>query len=293
MSFRTTMAALMASQFIAADFAAAMIGAAPEASGSGMGLSSRIDASNGVAPDRWYSLSKSVSLGVLEQIGSADNYNVNGNQLFLVEGTEVSVMEISADGRYALIGIDEDGFEENNTGIDASAPTIAWVSIAELSRARLRAIDAQGIEIDGRISPNTQGQQSEFVATEVARRGGGSARRRGGRGRRGRMTYCLRDVRLGAARFTSQVPQDIEMASEAYPQYQAMGWTPVDYSPSNPVGTACFFSGGRSCGKGVKCGHAAIKISANAWKGAGVRPTPFLPNTKDKVYTLQGCLTPP
>ena len=102
------------------------------------------------------------------------------------------------------------------------------------------------------------------------------------------MTYCLRDVRLTAARFTSHVPQGIVMASEAYGPYKADGWQPITYSSSVPLGTACFFSGGRSCGHGKSCGHAAIKISANAWKGAGVRPTPFISGRP-----LIGCLTPP
>jgi hypothetical protein len=101
------------------------------------------------------------------------------------------------------------------------------------------------------------------------------------------MTYCLRDVRLTAARFTSRVPQGIAIASEAYGPYKADGWQPITYSSSNPVGTACFFGGGRMCGR-KHCGHAAIKISANAWKGAGVRPTPFIAGRP-----LIGCLTPP
>jgi hypothetical protein len=290
------MAFLMATQFIAADYAAASLGNGAEDFNSVTGFTSpSAEQSVGVAKDKWYSLSKSITLGVLEQVGSNDNFNVNGDSLFLVEGTEVSVLDVSADKRFALIGIDEDGFDENNAGVEAAEPTIAWVEISQLSRGGLQVVDAEGIEIEGILSQTAQADQSEFVATELARRGGGRARRRGGRGRTGRggMTYCLRDVRLTAARYTRKVPQGISMASKAYPRYKAAGWRPVSYSPSNPIGTACFFGGGRSCGHGTRCGHAAIKISSNAWKGAGVRPTPFLSNRPGKVYHFQGCLVPP
>jgi hypothetical protein len=101
------------------------------------------------------------------------------------------------------------------------------------------------------------------------------------------MTYCLRDVRLTAARFTRKVPQGIESASRAYGPYKAAGWKPVKYSKDNKIGTACFFGGGRTGCHGYSA-HPAITIGANAWKGAGIRPTPFL-----KGRHLIGCLVPP
>lgn len=231
---------------------------------------------------------------MLEQEGANDNFNVASQSLLLVEGTEFSVLKMSPDKRFVLIGIDEDGFSDNNAGTDAGQPVIAWISVSDLAGAGLQVVDAEAIDIEG-LSQFAEGEPSEYITTELARRGGGSARRRGGRGRRGGggMTYCLRDVRLYAVRFTRAVPQNIPMASQAYPRYRAAGWQPVSYSPSNPIGTACFMGGGRSCGKGRKCGHAAIKISSNAWKGAGIRPTPFLSNSRGKVYTFHGCLVPP
>jgi len=289
------MAFLLATQFTAVDYAAASLGT--DNFNSVTGLSGAFNRDQGrplPAKDKWYSLSKTVTLAVLEQVGSQDNLNISNNRLVLTEGTEVHILDLSPDKRFALIGIDEDGFDENNPGINGADPVIAWVDLGELSRAGLQSVDSEGIEIFG-LSQFAQNQPSDFVSTEVAARRGGRARARGGRGRRGGggMTYCLRDVRLHAARYTSRVPQNIPMASMAYPRYKAAGWRSVAYSPSNPLGTACFMGGGRSCGKGKKCGHAAIKISSNAWKGAGVRPTPFLPNSDGKVYHFQGCLVPP
>jgi hypothetical protein len=295
MSLRHIMTFFMATQFVAADYAAASLGNGAESFNSVTGIVGQAPSQTaGLAKDSWYSLSKTVTVGVLEQEGTHDNYNVNGPSLLLVEGTEISILKFSDDKRFVLVGIDEDGFEINNPGIDPGQPTIAWIAVSDLDRAALQVVDVEAIDIEG-LSQFAEGEPSEYVATELARRGGGSARRRGGRGRGGRggMTYCLRDVRLHAARYTRAVPQGIPMASQAYPRYKAAGWRPVSYSSSNPIGTACFMGGGRSCGRGRKCGHAAIKISSNAWKGAGVRPTPFLSNSRGRVYSFHGCLVPP
>lgn len=295
MSLRHNMAFLVVTHFMAVDYAAASLGNGADNFNSVTGIVGQVPSpSADLAKDNWYSLSRTVTVGVLEQEGANDNFNVNGQSLLLVEGTEISILDISADKRFVLIGIDEDGFSDNNVGTDSIQPVIAWVSASDLDPAALQIIDTASIDIEG-LSQFAEGEPSEYVTTELARRGGGSARRRGGRGRRGGggMTFCLRDVRLHAARYTRAVPQGIPMASMAYPRYRAAGWRSVSYSPSNPIGTACFMGGGRSCGRGRKCGHAAIKISSNAWKGAGIRPTPFLSNSRGRVYTFHGCLVPP
>ena len=109
------------------------------------------------------------------------------------------------------------------------------------------------------------------------------------------MTYCLRDVRIAARKFTAakNIPQGIPRAALAYPAYKAKGWRPIKLSASVTNGTACFYGGGRRDCKGWPCGHAAIKIGKNKWKGAGIRPVPGLPNKKGRTYVFHGCLTPP
>jgi hypothetical protein len=293
MSLRHNMAIFMATQLMLADYATAALGNFSDESTFGTGVINRPSSQSAeIVKDQWYSLSKTVTVGVLEQVGADDNFNVSGPSLLLVEGTEISVLDVSADGRFLMIGVDEDGFNEGNPGIDEEQPVVAWIEASSLNRASLKVVNTEAIDIDG-LTQFAQDEQPEYAVTEEARRGGGRARRRGGRGRRGGMTYCLRDVRLHAARHTRSVPQGIPMASQAYPRYKAAGWRPVAYSPSNPIGTACFMGGGRSCGRGRKCGHAAIKISSNAWKGAGIRPTPFLSSRRGKVYSFHGCLVPP
>ncbi len=241
--------------------------------------------------DQWYKLGKTVSLPIFEENNGLANFNVQQtSRLTLVSGTEFNVLEVSNDGR-VLIAVDED-ISQDNPNVNPNEPTIAWVSIGDLLRGRIKLIDERMMQALDTQSVD-QNAADQYVETEVAARRGGRARRRGGRRGRGGMTFCLRDVRIAAARFTRKVPQNIPRAALAYPKYKAAGWVPVQYSPSNPIGTACFFGGGRRDCKGGPCGHAAIKIRANAWKGAGVRPTPFLPNRRGKVYSFHGCLVPP
>lgn len=288
MSMRSHLAILLASQLIVADFAAAALSTV-ELTGSTTSSVTGIarNQSTALAQDEWLTLRRTISVRLLEEVGGEPNVNTGDRQdLTLVEGTELQILKISADGRVAYIGLDED-ISEDNPGVNGADPVLASVDLAELQRGKLAAVDVEGIEVLG--TSVALDSQDEYVRTDVAARRGGHARRRGGRGRRGGMTYCLRDVRLTAARYTHKVPQGIPYASIALPRYVAAGWRRVPPSAwsSAPIGTACFSGGGRSCGR-AKCGHAAIKIGPNTWKGAGIRPTPWLPGRN-----AQGCAIPP
>ncbi len=237
--------------------------------------------------DHWYKLKRAVSLQPMIADGEEETFNKP--RLTLVPGTEINVLEFSPDGAFVLIGIDED-ISPENPGVTPNEPVIAWVHTSDLVNAQPEFIDVEALEFFADLGIVLE--DAEYAATEVARRGGGRSRRRGGRGG---MTYCLRDVRITAARFTRRVPQGIPMASMAYPRYKAAGWSPISYSSSVPIGTACFFGGGRRCGKSY-CGHAAIKIGSNKWKGAGIYSSPFLNSRSGRgrvPYKFHGCLVPP
>lgn len=252
-------------------------------------LVSNLTPEMGVKLHRWYSLGKNINLTALEDRQGDSNYNTAGSaSIALVQGTEVNIMELSEDGKQALIGIDEN-ISTENPRVDGNEPVLVWVNTTDLVQGQLTEVNIE--ESEALLEMLGGQEREEFLETDVAARGRGHVRRRGGGRGRGGMTYCLRDVRLTAARFSRRVPQGVPMASIAYPRYRAAGWTPVSYGGA-PIGTACFFGGGRRCGRSF-CGHAAIKISGNAWKGAGIRPTPFLPNRPGKTYRFQGCLKPP
>lgn len=213
-----------------------------------------------VEAHKWYDVQRGVNLASFD-------IDKNPRPLTLTENSEITVLE--EDGDKVLIGIDD--YEDQD-------PVLGWVSKYELE-AYAMPREFKTNEREKSFADNDSDEDN--IATQ-------EARRHGGRGhRRGKMTYCLRDVRLTAARFTRAVPQGVPMASLAYPKYRAKGWKPVAFSPSNPPGTACFSGGGRSCGR-RGCGHAAIKIGSNAWKGAGVRSSPWIAGR----YKI-GCLVPP
>ena len=235
-----------------------------------------------ISVEHWYALKTNALITVMEDSAASPNENVGGQEfLNLSAGTELSVLAIDGLNNIAQIGINED-INQDNPGIDGKNPVIAYVQLSDLVRAGVREIDTRGIE--QLMQPSNDDTDSEFAPTEVA--GRAHIRRSGGHHKG--MTYCLADVFFAAHRFTCKVPAGIPYAALAYPRYRAEGWRPTAYSASVPAGTACFFSGGdHHCGRGA-CGHASIKIGPNAWKGAGIRPTPFLPN-----HRLQGCLIPP
>lgn len=256
---------------------------------------------SGLKTDEWYTVSRTISAPLFR---SSKNRNINVpanlDRLTMVEGTEFQILKFAENGEYALIGIDEDGFSTENPGVVDSQPVVAWVRTADIAQANAQVVDIESIQMLADLGISFDQDQSEYSRTDTAARKKGQARRRGGQGRGGRrggMTYCLADVRIWASSKigASKVPQGIPMASIAYPKYKAKGWRPIAYSASVPVGTACFFKGGRKCGKTSRCGHAAIKIAANKWKGAGVRPTPFLRSNGPgrTPLVLQGCLVMP
>lgn len=246
---------------------------------------------------KWYKASKKLTVHLFQDLRGSENLNTgNGSSLEISPETELSVMDLSEDGQFALIGIDEEALANFNPGVDPQEPTIAWVSTVELPIASLALIDVEEEESKPFVSDDGE---SDFAAngyldTEVASRGGAvHARRRGGK----KMTYCLRDVRLTAARFTRAVPR-VAAAAHAYGAYLKAGWRPVSFSESAPRGTSCFSGGGRRspgcCPGGHRrkgscaCGHAAIKIGSNTWKGAGIRHTPWI-SGRNPI----GCLRPP
>ncbi len=197
-----------------------------------------------------------------EEARKSSQINVN-SWYTLDDGSEVSVIAFSPNGDQVQIATDDLKGE----------PVFQWISLAELQSASPRLVDIDALENLADLG---------MLVVSIEGRGG--------------MTYCLRDVRIRAARYTRRVPQNISMASIAYPKYKAMGWKPIEYSVRVPQGTACFFGGGRPCGRGTYCGHAAIKIGSNRWLGAGVTPTPFLRNRSNNgrvAYRFHGCLTPP
>lgn len=248
----------------------------------------------------WYRVKRLTNLKPQIHIGGEANENAPANNLVLVPGTEFTVLDMSADGQYVRIGIDED-ITEYNPGVSANDPIAVWVLRSELmatepqyvDMAALDLFEDMGVDIDLTLEEQAWWEESGLIGHVRKKKSGG-------------MTYCLRDVRTTALKYTSakNIPQGISRAAIAYPAYKAKGWKPVAYSSKNTNGTACFYGGGRmdcctksnSKGKCIArgaCGHAAIKIGANKWKGAGIRPVPQLPNKKGKVYIAQGCLTPP
>jgi hypothetical protein len=132
------------------------------------------------------------------------------------------------------------------------------------------------------LSQNEDGL-GELVRSDVAGKSWGRRRHHGG------MTYCLRDVRVSLARMGICHSSSFgAAAANAYsPIKSQCGMKPVAYSPDLPKGSVCISSGGNHRCGGHACGHAAVKIGAGAWKGAGVRPTPVLSN-----HGAPHCLTP-
>lgn len=256
----------------------------------------------GLQKDQWYSASRTVSMQILEAKGFR-NVNVprSLDRLTLVEGTQFQILKFTKDGQYAKVAIDEDGFSNENPGIREEEPVIAWVSTADVVQLNAQVIDIEalenladlGIEMD--LGP-------EYSNTEVAgrygksRRRGGQGRRGGGGKRRGGMTYCLADVRIWLTNNGRVHVNNIPYASIAYSKYKAAGGTPVSNWKTAPIGTACFYGGGRKCGKRAYCGHASVKIGPNTWKGAGTYAQPRLRDRTDNgriPYSFQGCLAMP
>ncbi len=120
-----------------------------------------------------------------------------------------------------------------------------------------------------------------------------------------KMTYCAREVKAELYKFgVCKVPNPGGgKATEMYSilQKSNCGMTPARYNDNLPIGSVCVSGKGRytiRCGdvvtvKGHKvlragyCGHVAVKIAPKLWKGAGLKPTPWL-----NGRTPMGCLVP-
>ncbi len=207
---------------------------------------------------------------------------LRGGQLDLPVGSMLTIVEESEDGEYATVSPDLEGMMDE--GIDVSEmPNLFKIKISELSALGLQMI--QLTEIDG--------EESDFVIPEVV-----AGRKKG----RAKMTYCLRDVRVYASSSCKTKIARVAQAAHAYNAYIGTGaWTKISRKnwKDYPRCTACFYGGGRQDCKGGSCGHAAIKIDANRWKGAGVRTVPGLPDrngtfngVRRKPYQFHGCLVP-
>jgi hypothetical protein len=244
--------------------------------------------------DQWYRLSRTTSVIPQEASDVHGNPVDINNSVILKSGTDINVLEFSPKGDYALITV-EDG-SEDEMDVSKEFPETAWVNITDLVYGNPTALSDDQLEneSDGIAMAETNGGYNDlpngtFEVALIARK---FHKRRGGRRANG-MTYCLRDVRTAGCGNSPLV----EYASLAYTAYKNLGWRPIEFSRDVPTCTACFSTGGRkSCGR-IGCGHAAVKIGANKWKGAGVRPDPWLHKRKgDKTryeYNPVGCLVAP
>ncbi len=214
--------------------------------------------------------------------------NMRGSQLDLPVGTLLTIVEQSETGEYSTLSLNIE--EMIDAGVDVSGmPNLFRVKTSELNLVDLEVI--QLTEIDG--------EEQDYVLPETV-----AARKKRGRAK---MTYCLRDVRLFASSKCGAKIYQTARAADAYNGYLRTGaWVKIKRGSwkAYPKCTACFYGGGRQdCrakgSKSTACGHAAIKINANQWKGAGVRTVPGLPNkngtfngVRRKPYQFHGCLVP-
>lgn len=294
MSLRSSMAALIAVSILGS-------GWLTHAAVPTKGMNSSSMNTTSIETDHWYRVKRMVTLKPQVQLGTAPIEGAPTDKLTLPPGTEVNVLDMSADGQYVMIGIDED-ISQFNPALAGGDPIAVWVLKSELMLAEPQYVDMaaidmfeeMGIDIDNTLEEQAWWDEAGLI---------GQVKKK----KKSSMTYCLRDVRTTAVKYTAakNIPQGISRAAIAYPAYKGKGWRPIKLSASgNPNGTACFYGGGRmdcctksnSKGKCIArgaCGHAAIKIGSNKWKGAGIRPVPGLPNRKGKVYVFHGCLTPP
>jgi hypothetical protein len=232
--------------------------------------------------DRWYVLTRKMKLKVNKKVDRESVYNIPDRLrvLTLGPGVQLTVLRYSANGRFALLGIDEN-ISVDNPGVRPRDPVIAWVPTADLLHGFLKYSGEEQNQSSLGINDRDLGESYPGWSTF---------------GDISDSPHCLRDVHVTSVRLNHKSAPKVAMASTAFPKYKASGWLSTPYSANSPLGTVCFFRGGRSCGKGVRCGHAAIKIGDHKWKGAGIWPTPFLRSRRDGgrvPYKFQGCLVPP
>lgn len=191
-------------------------------------------------------------------------------EVLLRRSYEIEILEVSADGRIAHVGIDT----------DQPFYSDLYISVDDLKRANLAIVPTDSFDED--LEPSITDGTSIF-------------RRRGGGG----MTYCYRDVKntLLRVKICSRYPSG-SMASQGYSilanecGMRKLG--DVDHSRL-PAYSVCVSGGGRisGCGAGG-CGHIAVKLPNGMWYGAGTRNSPYLPDGGKgykKRYRI-GCLAP-
>lgn len=200
--------------------------------------------------------------------------SLNGEQtdrnLHLASGQEFEVLDVSADGKVARLGLDTD----NQSASDV------FVAIEDMERSRLAEVQTvDGLE-DDEIDTSDEGL---FAA----------------RRKKGGMTYCYRDVKttLLKNKKCGHYASGVRAAEGYQILARECGMTQVGkVNPATlPAYSVCVSSGGRPCGGGTYCGHIAVKLPSGLWFGAGTRGTPYLPNSKKKGYvprSIIGCLKP-
>ncbi|NCN39968.1 hypothetical protein GW916_01835 [bacterium] len=208
---------------------------------------------------------------------------LSGQFLDIPVGSSLSIIERSEDGRFLTLSLDLEGLMAD--GVDVSElPNLMKVSASELLKLNPSIVEVTSFE-DG---------FGHFVVPEEL-----AAKKKGGRAK---MTYCLADVRIFASSKNCRAKiARVKFARQGYQAYlNTGGWKKISKKnwKDYPVCTACFYSGGRQDCKGG-CGHTAIKINSNLWKGAGIRSVPGLPNRNGVVrgvlrrpYKFLGCVVP-
>lgn len=216
---------------------------------------------------------------VLGQNGQMNDGSVENQVISLMPNNEFDILEISADGSTARIGLDIEMADGMSSDI--------IVSTQELMTGQLSLIEV----IDNR----------ETSDLDLRREGLFAARKK-----RGGMTYCFRDVKTTLLRkgicnhYASGVraEEGLRILKNEC-NMRVVGFEGgQEFLNSLPLNSVCVSSGGRPCGKGLSCGHIAVKVQRNgpqAWFGAGYRGTPFLPNSAKPGYKprrVVGCLVP-
>jgi hypothetical protein len=241
-----------------------------------------------------YQVYSALRSGDIEVLGAVNDdgeemAELKGQLLHIPEGSVLQFVDESEDGQEVSFSFDLEGMMADGQDV-SDLPGIIKVRAADLARLSLGPIRLGEIESE-------EGIDEDVILPEIV--AGKRAKKR-----KSTMTYCLQDVRLWASANCKAKVIRTEKAADARKKYLATGaWEPINLGSKwskYPVCTACFYGGGRQdCSGGTACGHAAIKISANKWKGAGIRTVPGLPDRngvfkgiKRRPYKFQGCIIP-
>lgn len=300
--------------------AAALTAAGPRASRSvaQAGPATNSASLNHLMTNQWYNLEAGAVVypsDYIDDQGAADQTRLH-QPLALSQGTQVLVVAVDHAQSTATLAFNLEGQDDDE---DNPLPSQVTVDLKDLSSAHPNLISFEGFEgTDASAKADLDDDDAVAASAEFAKKknikSGSALRQKStGSGRvirvrsKGGMTMCLAEVRVNAGSICGQTMPSISRAAQGYDLYKSKGWTPVAFDPKNAkLCTACFWKGGRKdCSGGVECGHASLKIGANQWIGAGIRPVPQLPNQNGckrgkngrKVcrvpYRLDGCLLAP